>query len=60
MYLLTTDDILGRAELKDVTRGVRGVFGQSSVLAVEGLRDMEWSECGSHLFVMRCGYNQVW
>ena len=35
------------------------VFGQSwqiSVLAVEGLREVELSERDSHLFVARCGF----
>ena len=49
---LTTDDILGSGGLQDVTNGVR-----FSVLAVEGLRDVELSERDSHLFVVRCGYN---
>ena len=58
VYLLTTDDILGNAGFKDVTK----VFGQSwriSFLAVEGLRYVELSERDSHLFVVRCGYNHV-
>ena len=39
------------------------VFGLSwwiSVLAVEVLRDVEWSERDSHLFVVRCGYDRAW
>ena len=58
VYLLTADDILGNAGLKDVTK----VFDQSwrfSFLAVEGLRDVELSERDSHLVVVRCGYNHV-
>ena len=58
VYLLTTDDILGNAGLKDVTR----VFGQSwriSFLEAEGFRDVESSERDSHRFVVRCGYNHV-
>ena len=54
-YLLTTDDILGDAGLRDVTKGVRS--WRISVLAVEGLRDVELSERDSRLFVVMCGYN---
>ena len=59
VYLLTTDDTLGRARLKDMQR----VFGQSwqiFVRSVEGLRDVELSERDSHLFVVRCGCKHVW
>ena len=57
--MLTTDDNLGTTGLKDVTKGVRSVLG-ISVLAVEGLRDVELNERDYHLLVVRCGYNHVW
>jgi len=38
-----TDDILGSAGLKDVTKGVRSVLADfCTVLATEGLRDVEF------------------
>ena len=58
VYLLTTDDILGNAGLKDVTKGVRSVLADF-FLAVQGFRDVELSERDSHLFVVRCDYNHV-
>ena len=58
VYLFTTDDILGNAGLKDVTKGVRSVL--ADFCSCEGLRDVELSERDSHLFVVRCGYNHVW
>ena len=56
VHLLTTDDILGNAGLKDVTKCVRSA---DFFLAVEGLRGVELSERDSHLFVVRCDYNHV-
>ena len=48
VYLLKTDDILGNAGFKDVTKGVRSVLAVS-VLAVEGLRDVEFASLCSEV-----------
>ena len=45
MYLLTTDDIVGSAGLKDVTKGVRSVLADFCfAVDIEGLRDVELGE----------------
>ena len=53
VYLLTTDDTLGSAGLKDMTKGVGSVLADFCSCRVEELRSVELSERDSHLFVVR-------